>query len=285
MGDREYSVRLNSSPEAVELLNDLPIRQVNGAMVYIRDVAPVRDGFAVQTNIVNLDGRRASLISILKSGGASTLDIVNRVKEALPRIQATLPSELDLKFLFDQSLFVRAAVDGVIKEAAIAACLTALMMLLFLGSWRSTLIVAMSIPLSILCSIVVMSFAGQTLNVMTLGGLALVRPALMTALAMIIGMLPMALGFGEGGEQNAPLGRAVIGGSSMAIVATLFFVSVVYSVLRRKQPQLAANVEVGALITPGSSTTTPQLLGITCLDTLPINVNTLHTVIPSLRPR
>jgi multidrug efflux pump subunit AcrB len=124
MGEREYSVRLNSSPEAVELLIDLPIRQINGAMVYIRDVAQVHDGFAVQTNIVNLDGRRASLISILKSGGASTLDVVNRVKEALPRIQATLPSELDLRFLFDQSLFVRAAVDGVIKEAAIAACLT-----------------------------------------------------------------------------------------------------------------------------------------------------------------
>ena len=173
MGEREYSVRLNSSPEAVELLNDLPIRQVNGAMVYIRDVAQVHDGFVVQTNMVNLDGRRASLISILKSGGASTLDVVNRVKEALPSIQATLPSELDLRFLFDQSLFVRAAVDGVIKEAGIAACLTSLMILLFLGSWRSTLIVAISIPLSILCSIMVMSVAGQTLNVMTLGGLAL----------------------------------------------------------------------------------------------------------------
>ena len=134
MGAREYSVRLNSSPEAVQLLNDLPIRQVNGAMVYIRDVAQVHDGFAVQTNIVHLDGRRASLISILKSGGASILDIVNRVKEALPRIQATLPTELDLTFLFDQSLFVRAAIDGVIREAAIAACLTALMILLFLGS-------------------------------------------------------------------------------------------------------------------------------------------------------
>jgi multidrug efflux pump subunit AcrB len=119
MGEREYSVRLNSSPEAVELLNDLPIRQINSAMVYIRDVAQVHDGFAVQTNIVNLDGRRASLISILKSRGASTLDVVNRVKEALPSIQAILPSELDLRFLFDESLFVRAAVDGVIKEAAI----------------------------------------------------------------------------------------------------------------------------------------------------------------------
>jgi multidrug efflux pump subunit AcrB len=173
MGEREYSVRLNSSPEAVEWLNDLPIRQINGAMVYIRDVAQVHDGFAVQTNVVNLDGRGASVISILKSGGASTLDVMNRVKEALPRIQATLPSELDVRFLFDQSLFVRAAVDDVITEATIAACLTALMILLFLGSWRSTLIVAISIPLSILCSIMVMSLVGQTLNVMTLDGSAL----------------------------------------------------------------------------------------------------------------
>src|SRR5438876_1728042 len=142
-------------------------------MVYIRDVAQVRDGFAVQSNIVNQDGRRSTLITILKSGGASTLDIVKRVKAALPRIQATLPPELDLKQLFDQSLFVRAAVEGVVKEAVIAAGLTATMILLFLGSWRSTLIVALSIPLSILCSVIVMGAMGQTLNVMTLGGLAL----------------------------------------------------------------------------------------------------------------
>jgi multidrug efflux pump subunit AcrB len=217
MGDREYSVQLNSSPEAVELLNDLPIRQVNGVMVYIRDVAQVRDGFAVQTNIVNLDGRRASLISILKSGGASTLDIVNRVKAALPRIQATLPPELDLTFLFDQSLFVRAAVDGVIKEAAVAACLTALMILLFLGSWRSTLIVAMSIPLSILCSIVVMSFAGQTLNVMTLGGLALAVGILVDDATVEIENIHRNLG------QGKPIIRAILDGAQQ--IATPAFVS------------------------------------------------------------
>jgi multidrug efflux pump subunit AcrB len=116
MGTREYSVRLNSSPETVEALNDLPIKSVNGAMVYIRDVAQVRDGFAVQSNIVNTNGRRSALLTILKSGGASTLDIVNRVKDALPRIKATLPPELDLSYLFDQSLFVRAAIDGVVKK-------------------------------------------------------------------------------------------------------------------------------------------------------------------------
>lgn len=230
MGEREYSVRLNSSPEAVELLNDLPIRQVNGAMVYIRDVAQVRDGFAVQTNIVNLDGRRSSLISILKSGGASTLDIVNRVKEALPRIQATLPPELDLKFLFDQSLFVRAAIEGVIVEAAIAACLTAMMILLFLGSWRSTLIVATSIPLSILCSIVVMNFLGQTLNVMTLGGLALAVGILVDDATVEIENIHRNLG------QGKPLVRAILDGAQQiatpAFVATLsiciVFVPVVF---------------------------------------------------------
>jgi multidrug efflux pump subunit AcrB len=230
MGEREYSVRLNSSSEAVELLNDLPIRQVIGATVYIRDVAQVHDGFAVQTNIVHLDGRRASVISLLKSGGASTLDVVNRLKEAMPRIQATLPSELDLRFLFDQSLFVRAAVDGVITEAAIAACLTALMSLLFLGSWRSTLIVAISIPLSILCSIVVRSFAGQTLNVMTLGGLALAVGILVDDATVEIENIHRHLG------QGKPLIRAILDGAQQiatpAFVSTLsiciVFVSVVF---------------------------------------------------------
>jgi multidrug efflux pump subunit AcrB len=217
MGEREYSVRLNSSPEAMELLIDLPIRQINGAMVYIRDVAQVHDGFAVQTNIVNLDGRRASVISILKSGGASTLDMVNRVKEALPRIQATLPSELDLRFLFDQSRFVRAAVDGVIKEAAIASCLTALMILLFLGSWRSTLIVAISIPLSILCSIVLMRFVGQTLNVMTLGGLALAVGILVDDATVEIENIHRNLG------QGKPIIRAILDGAQQ--IATPAFVS------------------------------------------------------------
>ena len=141
IGAREYSVRLNSSPDSVEALNNLPIKQINGAIVYIRDVAQVRDGYAVQTNIVRQGGRRASLVTIFKSGGASTLDVVQRIKDMLPKVQATLPPELDLKLMFDQSIFVRAAVDGVVREAVIAAGLTALMILIFLGSWRSTLIV------------------------------------------------------------------------------------------------------------------------------------------------
>jgi multidrug efflux pump subunit AcrB len=173
IGDREYNVRLNSSPEVLQVLNDLPIKQVNGAVVYIRDVAQVRDGFAVQTNIVAQNRIRSALLTVLKSASASTIDIIKRVKAALPRIKATLPPELDITQLFDQSIFVRAAINGVLREGVIAACLTALMILLFLGNWRSTLVVATSIPLSILCSIIVLGALGQTVNIMTLGGLAL----------------------------------------------------------------------------------------------------------------
>ena len=173
IGDREYNVRLNSSPEVLQVLNDLPIKQVNGAVIYIRDVAQVRDGFAVQTNIVAQNRIRSALLTVLKSASASTIDIIKRVKQALPRIQATLPKELEMSQLFDQSIFVRAAINGVLREGVIAACLTALMILLFLGNWRSTLIVATSIPLSILCSIIVLGALRQTVNIMTLGGLAL----------------------------------------------------------------------------------------------------------------
>ena len=150
IGDTEYNVKLNSSPDVIEAFNDIPIQTVNGIPVYVKNVAHVRDGYAVQTNIVRRDGRRAVLMTILKGEGASTLDVVNRVQAALPGIQAQLPPELKMEILFDQSVFVRAAVEGVLKEGAIAAGLTALMILLFLGSWRSTLIVATSIPLSIL---------------------------------------------------------------------------------------------------------------------------------------
>src|SRR5271169_2284895 len=173
IGDREYSVRLNSSPEILSEMNNLPMRTVNGATVYLKDVATVRDGFAVQTNVVRTNGTRGALLTILRNGQASTLDIVNKVKAALPRIQAAIPPALKIRQLFDQSLFVRASINGVVREAAIAALLTGLMILLFLGSWRSTVIVCISIPLSILTSLIVLSLLGQTINVMTLGGLAL----------------------------------------------------------------------------------------------------------------
>src|SRR5579883_1958655 len=173
IGDREYQVKVNSSPELIAQLNDLPVRTVNGATVYMKDVAQVRDGFLVQTNIVRTNGSRGALLTVLRNGQASTLAIVNAVKAALPKILAGMPPELEVRQLFDQSLFVRAAIGGVLREALIAAFLTGLMILLFLGSWRSTLIVCLSIPLSILTSLVVLSLLGQTVNVMTLGGLAL----------------------------------------------------------------------------------------------------------------
>ncbi len=173
MGATEYNIKLNSSPDLIDLFNQIPVRTVNGIPVYIKDVAHVRDGYAVQTNIVRRDGRRAVLMTVLKGEGSSTLSVVQRVRDAMPAIQAQVPPELKVEFLFDQSIFVKAAVEGVLKEGAIAAALTALMILLFLGSWRSTLIVATSIPLSILTSIIVLWAMGYGLNTMTLGGMAL----------------------------------------------------------------------------------------------------------------
>jgi CzcA family heavy metal efflux pump len=173
IGQFEYDVDLNGSPQTVPELNDLPIKRVGSTTIYIRDVAFVRDGFPPQTNIVRVDGQRASLLTIQKTGNASTLDIISGVKALMPRIQAQVPPELQIKPLADQSLFVRASIDGVVREGMIAACLTGLMILIFLGSWRSTVIIAVSIPLSILTSIIVMSALGETINIMTLGGLAL----------------------------------------------------------------------------------------------------------------
>ena len=173
IGAHEFTVTLNSLPERVAAFNNLPIKQVNGATVYVRDVAHVRDGYAVQQNIVRHNGSRGALLTVLKNGGSSTLDIVSKLKAVLPRILLTLPSSLKVSLLFDQSIFVRAAIQGVIKEAVLAAVLTGLMILLFLGSWRSTIVVCVSIPLSILTSLAILNLLGQTINVMTLGGLAL----------------------------------------------------------------------------------------------------------------
>ena len=174
IGTFEYQVETNSAPETIQELNDLPIRSVNGAMIYIHDVAHVRDGFPPQTNIVRVDGQRASLLNILKTGDASTLDIVKGIRAEL-RCDKTqdCPRRSKITPLGDQSIFVRASIDGVVREGIIAACLTAIMILVFLGSWRSTLIIAVSIPLSILSSLLVLSALGETINIMTLGGLAL----------------------------------------------------------------------------------------------------------------
>jgi multidrug efflux pump subunit AcrB len=173
IGTLEYQTSLNGSPQKADDLNDVPIRAVNGTIIYLRDVAHVHDGFSPQTNVVRQDGLRGTLISILKNGNVSTLNIVSDVRAMLPKIQASLPKDISVRALFDQSIFVRASISGVIREGVIAACLTALMILLFLGDWRSTLIIAVSIPLSVLSSILILDCLGETINIMTLGGLAL----------------------------------------------------------------------------------------------------------------
>jgi multidrug efflux pump subunit AcrB len=169
----EYFIKLNASPTQLDDLNNMPVRAQNGTVTYVRDVAHVRDGYAPQTNMVRVDGRRSVLMNVLKTGNASTIDIIDGVKHKLPQIRASLPPELKIAATSDQSVFVRAAISGVIREAVIAAALTGLLILLFLGSWRSTLIITISIPLSILASIACLSAIGQTINIMTLGGLAL----------------------------------------------------------------------------------------------------------------
>ena len=173
IGTLENDVEMNSSPKTVEELNDLPIKALGTNTIYVRDVAHVRDGSPPQTNVVHVDGQRAALMTVLKSGNASTLDVIAKIKDAMPTVLASLPPELQVRPIADQSLFVRASINGVLREAIIAACLTGIMILVFLGSWRSTLIIAVSIPLSILTSIIVLSAIGETINIMTLGGLAL----------------------------------------------------------------------------------------------------------------
>jgi multidrug efflux pump subunit AcrB len=220
IGSREYDVRLNSSPEAVATLNDLPIKTTpDGTTVYIRDVAFVHEGAAVQQNVVRQNGRRTAIIPILKSGSASTLAIIDKIKQVLPNIQANAPPGLNIKLLFDQSFFVRASIKGVIIEASIAAGLTALMILLFLGSWRSTLIIAISIPLSILVSIIVMNILGQTLNIMTLGGLSLAVGILVDDATVEIENIHRNMG------QKKGLKRSILDGAQQiatpALVATL----------------------------------------------------------------
>ncbi|MCU1330450.1 MAG: acriflavin resistance protein [Bryobacterales bacterium] len=216
MGDREYFVRLNSSPTTVQGVNDLPVKLVNGNIVYMRDIAQVRDGYSVQANIVRENGHRSALMTILKNGQASTLDIVDDVRAAIPKILAGLPSQgLRVKMLFDQSVFVRAAIDGVVKEGGTAAALTAVMMLLFLGSWRSTLIVCTSIPLSILTSCIVLWGMGHTLNTMTLGGMALAVGILVDDATVEVENVHRNMLMGK------PLTRAILEGTQQIAVPTL----------------------------------------------------------------
>jgi multidrug efflux pump subunit AcrB len=282
MGDREYFVHLNSSPATVPGMNDLPIKTVNGATVYMRDVAQVRDGFLVQTNIVRENGRRSALMTVIKNGQASTLDIVNEIKTALPKVMAGMPASLNVRPLFDQSLFVRAAINGVIREGLIAAGLTAVMILLFLGSWRSTVIVCTSIPLSILTSCVVLWSLGYTINVMTLGGMALAvgilvddatveienvhrnmgmakpltaaildgaqqiaLPSFVSTLAICIVFIPVLLLTGPAKFLFTPLALAVVFAMLMSYFLTRTLVPTMVHYMLRPEVEIYANGEEG----------------------------------------
>ncbi len=211
----EYDVRTNAAPRTIEQLNDLPIRTVGGATIYLRDVATVNDGFAPQTNIVRLNGQRGVLVTVLKAGNASTINVVDDIRALLPRVEQTMPPQLHIRAIGDQSIFVKAAVSDVVREAVIAACLTALMILLFLGSWRSTLIIAVSIPLSILTSVMVLSALGETINIMTLGGLALAVGILVDDATVTIENMERYL------EDGQPLREAILNGASQIAVPAL----------------------------------------------------------------
>jgi multidrug efflux pump subunit AcrB len=215
LGQFEYDVDMNYSPKKIEEINDFPVKVVGNSTIYVRDVANVRNGFAPQTNIIRRDGQRGVLVSILKAGSASTLDVVEGIKKMLPRVAATLPPQLQIKPLADQSIFVRASINGVIREAIIAACLTGLMILLFLGSWRSTLIIAISIPLSILTSILILSALKETINIMTLGGLALAVGILVDDATVTIENIERFL------EEGHELHEAILEGAAQIAVPAL----------------------------------------------------------------
>ena len=215
IGSFEYDVAVNGSPRTVAELNQLPVKVVGGTPIYLGDVAQVRDGFTPQTNVVRRDGTRGTLVTILKNGNASTLDVVAGIRALLPRVIPTLPPQLKIQPLADQSIFVRAAVSGVIREAVIAACLTATMILIFLGSWRSTLIIAVSIPLSILTSVIVLSLLGETINIMTLGGLALAVGILVDDATVEIENVNRNLDMGK------PVVQAILDGAQQIAVPAL----------------------------------------------------------------
>ncbi|HEY3740043.1 MAG TPA: efflux RND transporter permease subunit [Bryobacteraceae bacterium] len=215
IGGREYPIKLNNSPEAIQNFNHIPVKvHDNGAVTFMNEVADVHDGYQVQTNIVRHDGQRSLLLTVLKNGSASTIDVVASVKKILPRIASTMPPEVKMSVMFDQSIFVRAAIISVLKEAAIAAMLTGLMILLFLGSWRSTLIVCVSIPCSILTSLGVMYLMGETINVMTLGGLALAVGILVDDATVEIENIHRNIGLGK------PIIRAILDGAQQIAVPT-----------------------------------------------------------------
>ncbi|APR34286.1 efflux RND transporter permease subunit [Paraburkholderia sp. SOS3] len=215
IGSTEYAVEMNASPDSLAGLNNIPVKTTANGTIYIRDVAHVRDGFQPQTNIVRVNGQRASLLTINKSGNTSTLEIVNDIKNMMPTLRNLVPASLKIDPVADQSLFVRASVQGVLREALIAACLTGLMILLFLGNWRATLIIAVSIPLSMITSIIALSALGETINIMTLGGLALAVGILVDDATVAIENISHQL------EQGKNLEQAILDGAHQIAVPTL----------------------------------------------------------------
>jgi multidrug efflux pump subunit AcrB len=211
----EYDVATNSAPKTVEEMNDLPVKVVGNSTIYVRDVSHVSEGFIPQTNIVRQDGRRGVLETVIKDGDASTLSVVQGIRAMLPRVQQTLPPQLKIQQLADQSVFVRAAISGVVREACIAAALTALMILLFLGSWRSTLIIGVSIPLAILSSVIILSFRHETINLMTLSGLALAVGILVDDATVTIENISRHL------EEGQPLHQGILEGAAQIAVPAL----------------------------------------------------------------
>src|ERR1700691_1956400 len=215
IGSFEYQVDMNGSPQTVNEMNDLPIKNVNGSTVYIHDVGFVRDGFTPQTNIVRVNGQRSALMSILKLGDASTLDVIAGVHKMLPAVEASLPLHVDMHALSDQSLFVKASINGVVREGAIAACLTGFMILVFLGSWARPLIIVVSIPLSVLSSLIVLSALGETINIMTLGGLALAVGILVDDATVEVENINRNL------DQGKEIIQAILDGASQIAVPAL----------------------------------------------------------------
>src|SRR5438445_4651549 len=276
IGTREYDVAINSSPELVKDLSPSPIRYVNGAMVYVADVAFVHDGFYPQTNLVRRDGRHSALLPILCNGSASTLTVVAQARQLMPKILAGLPSSLKVDFLFDQSIFVRAAVTGVLHEGVIAGCLTALMILLFLGSWRSTLIVVTSIPLSILTSIIMLNILHQSLNVMTLGGMALAVGILVDDATVEIENNHRHMDLGK------PLRQAILDGA--AEVATPAFVATL-SICIVFVPILFLGGVGGALFAPLAMSVVFAMLASYFLSRTLVPTMVLYLLAPEARAR
>src|SRR5262245_36360941 len=217
IGNLEYTIQLNNAPSVISELGDLPIKSVNGAMVYVRDVAQVRDGNPPQTNIVHVEGSRSVLMQVLKNGSTSTLQIIQSIKERVEQLRSIVPPNLNINLIGDQSLFISAAISGVIHEGIIAAALTSLMILIFLGSWRSTSIIAISIPLSIMGALATLWALGETLNIMTLGGLALAVGILVDDATVTIENINWHL------EQGKEVETAILDGAAQ--IVTPAFVS------------------------------------------------------------